>query len=480
MHNHPENLSSTLEGAWVVAQREIKDQMRDWRILSPILIMTLIFPLLMNFTAEQAVEFVGRYGANIIGDRLIPFLLMVVGFFPISISLVIALESFVGERERLSLEPLLSTPLTDGQLYLGKMLASLLLPLLAAMLGIMVYLVGLFFRIDWIPPTQLLIQVILLTFAQAVVMVSGAVVISSQATSVRAANLLASFVIMPVSQLIIAESLIMFWGRYDILWLLVLALFLISLVLGRMGLHLFHREALLGREIDVLDLKWAFKHFKHEFVRGAANIKEWYRDLFLYSLRRIRTPILITMGILVVAYFIGFFAARRFSLPKEVLQFDQLDEVLGTGFAQMGLMSFRGWSWIFLTNLRALALATIFGIFTFGIVGELVLMLSIGIIGYFAGNLGLAGQEVGRILTALVLPHAILEIPAAIFIGAAILQLGMIFMSPSKGSTLGESWITALAEWARISIGLVIPLLIGAALLETFLTPQIALLLLTG
>ena len=181
-----------------------------------------------------------------------------------------------------------------------------------------------------------------------------------------------------------------------------------------------------------------------------------------------------------MAYFIGFFAAKRFSLPTEVLQFDRLDEVLGTGFAQMGLMSFRGWSWIFLTNLRALALATILGIFTFGIVGELVLMLSIGIIGYFAGNLGLAGQEVGRILTALVLPHAILEVPAAIFIGAAILQLGMIFMSPSKGSTLGESWITALAEWARISIGLVIPLLIGAALLETFLTPQIALLLLTG
>jgi uncharacterized membrane protein SpoIIM required for sporulation len=64
--------------------------------------------------------------------------------------------------------------------------------------------------------------------------------------------------------------------------------------------------------------------------------------------------------------------------------------------------------------------------------------------------------------------------------GGAILQLGMTIMSPPMGKTLGESWLTALAEWARISIGLVIPLLIGAALLETFLTPRIALMMLSG
>ena len=120
---------SPVAGALVVAQREIRDQMRDWRILAPIIILTLFFPILMNFTAHQAVDFVNRYGAPLIGERLIPFLLMIVGFFPISISLVVALESFAGERERLSLEPLLATPLSDAQLYMGKMLASLALPL---------------------------------------------------------------------------------------------------------------------------------------------------------------------------------------------------------------------------------------------------------------------------------------------------------------------------------------------------------------
>jgi len=480
MMNHPVILLSTISGAKLVARREIRDQLRDWRILSPILAMTLLFPVLMNFTANQAVSFVGRYGADIVGDRLIPFLLMVVGFFPISISLVIALESFAGERERLSLEPLLASPLTDGQLYLGKMLASLLLPLLAAFLGIFVYLGGLYLQLGWIPPGQLLVQVLLLTFAQATVMVSGAVVISSQATSVRAANLLASFVILPVSQLIIAESMIMFWGRYNILWLILLALLLISMVLGRMGLHLFQRENLLGREIDVLNLKWVFNHFKNSFIHGASNIIEWYRDLFRYSLKRIRVPIIITLFILIAAYVIGNLLAERFTIPAEALQFDRLNETIESEFAQLGWMSSRGWSWVLFTNLRALVLATLFGIFSFGVFGEVLLMLSIAIIGYFAGNLGLAGQNVTQILVGLVLPHAILEIPAAILIGGAILQLGMTIMSPPKGSTLGESWITALAEWVRIFVGLVFPLLVGAAFLETYVTPRIAIIMLSG
>jgi hypothetical protein len=128
--------------ALVVTRREIRDQFRDWRILAPIIILTVFFPGLMNFTAQQAVDFVAKYGAPIIADRLIPFLLMVVGFFPISVSLVIALESFVGEKERRSIEPLLSSPLTDVQLYLGKLMAVIFPPLIASFLGITVYLVG--------------------------------------------------------------------------------------------------------------------------------------------------------------------------------------------------------------------------------------------------------------------------------------------------------------------------------------------------
>ena len=476
----PALASNVLSGAWVVTRRELRDQIRDWRILSPILILTLFFPLLMNFTAQQAVDFVGRYGAPIIAERLIPFLLMVVGFFPISISLVIALESFAGERERMSLEPLLATPLTDGQLFFGKMFASLILPVGAAYIGIIVYIVGLYLRLQWLPPFQLIAQVVLLTTAQGIVMVSGAVVISSQTTSVRAANLLASFIILPVSQLIIGESLIMFWGRYSVLWLIVIMLILISAVLARMGLHLFNREALLGRELDVLNLKWLGRVFWASFTHGTRSITKWYRGLICVTLPRIRGSLAVTTIILLGGFIMGAILARRFTLPLDFLQLNDIDQVLSSQLSELGLVGLSGWTWILMNNVRALGLATLFGIFSFGILSELLLMAPIAIVGYLAGNLALAGQNTVLYLSALVLPHAIFEVPAAIIAGGAILNLGMVFISPPRGSSLGESWAKALADWARISLGIVLPLLLLAAFIEAFVTPKIALFLLSG
>lgn len=470
----------TISGAWIVAKREIRDQLRDWRILTPIIILTLFFPLLMNFTARQAVDFVGRYGAPIIGERLIPFMLMVVGFFPISISLVIALESFAGERERLSLEPLLATPLTDSQLYLGKMVASLVPPLGAAYLGIIVYLSGLFVGIEWSPTPNLLFQILALTTVQAVVMVSGAVVISSQTTSVRAANLLASFIIVPIAELIIGESVIMFWGRYTILWWIVLALSLIALVLGRMGLQLFNREELLGKEIDVIDLRWVLRRYWCAFKAKSRNPFEWYRDLLTRSLRQIRAPLLITTGAFVVAYIVGFQLADTFTLPAEILDLTRFNEGLEEHLQTFGMFTGRGWLWISMNNLRALFLATLLGAFTFGVIGQILLMAPIGIIGYFAGNIALAGEDTVRVLTALVLPHAVLEVPAAILCGAVILKLGIAALSVPKGMSLSEGYLEALAEWTRMGIGLVVPLIIAAAALEVFVTPRIALWLLSG
>src|SRR5262249_36592587 len=102
-----------LKMIWLVARRELRDQFRDWRILSPLAILTLSFPFLMNQVAHEAVAFFARYGSPLIADRLVPFSVLIIGFFPITISLVVALESFVGEKERGTIEPLLSAPMQD-------------------------------------------------------------------------------------------------------------------------------------------------------------------------------------------------------------------------------------------------------------------------------------------------------------------------------------------------------------------------------
>jgi len=64
----------SLYPVYVIAHREIRDQFRDWRIVFPIIILTNLFPFLMNYTAQEMLGFVSKYGGEIVGERLIPFL----------------------------------------------------------------------------------------------------------------------------------------------------------------------------------------------------------------------------------------------------------------------------------------------------------------------------------------------------------------------------------------------------------------------
>ena len=466
--------------ALVITRREIRDQFRDWRIIIPMVTLTLIFPWLMDFTASQAVRFVERYDAPEIGARLIPFLLMVVGFFPISVSLVIALESFVGEKERRSIEPLLCSPLSDGQLYIGKLLAAMVPPLLAGYLGISVYLVGVYLDIGWKPPAELLAQILLLTSVQAVLMVSGAVVISSQTTSVRAANLLASFIIIPMALLIQVESILMFWGLYRTLWWAVIGQLIIAILLVRTGVAYFNREELLGRELDMLNLRWAWNEFIRLFTGGERTLWAWYQRQVFPAAWSLRLPIAVTSAGLVIAVLGGLQAARQLSLPPELVSFDSLGKGFVEGLETLQFISPAGVLTIWLHNLRALVIATLLGIFSFGVLGMLVLILPIVLLAYIAGNIALAGGSPLTFLLALVLPHGVLEIPTIILAGAAILSLGATLTATTQGKTLAESFIVSLARWARVSVGLIIPLFLLSAILEVYLTPRVAEWLLGG
>ena len=169
MRIDPRRLALSLRRILIVAKREIRDQFRDWRILTPIAILTLIFPSLMTFTADRMIRYINATGGALDGDRLAPFLMMVVGFFPVAVSLVLALESFVGEKERLTLEPLLATALTDRELFVGKALSSMLTPIAASQLGIAVYVSGVYLQTGWLPAFDLYAQVALLAVVQAAV-----------------------------------------------------------------------------------------------------------------------------------------------------------------------------------------------------------------------------------------------------------------------------------------------------------------------
>jgi uncharacterized membrane protein SpoIIM required for sporulation len=387
--------------------------------------------------------------------------------------LVIALESFVGEKERRSIEPLLCSPLSDGQLYLGKLLAAMVPPLLASYLGISVYLIGVYLNVGWKPPVELLLQILLLTTVQAILMVSGAVVISSQTTSVRAANLLASFIIIPMALLIQGESILMFWGLYRALWWAVIGQLIVAALLVRTGVSYFNREEMLGRELDMLT-RWAWDAFRHQFTGDERNPWGWYRSQIFPTVWSLRMPILITTIAMVIAVLAGLQAARTLPLPAELLSFSSLEQGFIEGLEQLRFISPAGVITIWLHNLRTLIIAMLLGIFSFGVLGLLVLMMPIALLSYIAGNLALAGSSPLLFFLALVFPHGVFEIPAIILGGAAILSLGASLTSQAQGKTLGEAFIVALAKWARVTVGLVIPLFLLAAILEVYLTPRIA------
>ena len=66
-----------------------------------------------------------------------PFFLLI----PVMASSVIAFDSFPGEKERITIEALLATPLTDEELLFGKMLASFVPAMAVTILFIIAYTV---------------------------------------------------------------------------------------------------------------------------------------------------------------------------------------------------------------------------------------------------------------------------------------------------------------------------------------------------
>jgi len=61
-----------------------------------------------------------------------------------------------------------------------------------------------------------------------------------------------------------------------------------------------------------------------------------------------------------------------------------------------------------------------------------------------------------------------------------ILRGGARLASAFEKKTVGEVFITSIAEWFKIFIGIVVPALLLAAAIEVWITPRIASLVLGG
>jgi ABC-2 type transport system permease protein len=210
-----------------------------------------IFPLALGVGFSQIIAF-AHFPAGALPQTLNAFLfffMIYTGALPASI----ASYSLVGEKVERSLEPLLATPATDGEILLGKGLAALVPPLVAMWAGMCVLMaycdvlthttLGYLYFPNWMAAVAVFGVAPLL----AVMAVGFSVLCSAKVTDVRTAQQLAALAAIPGAGLYIG----LITGAFS-LDLASLGVICGILVVVDAGLYLaaratFHREEILTR-----------------------------------------------------------------------------------------------------------------------------------------------------------------------------------------------------------------------------------------
>ncbi len=309
-------------------------------------------------------------------------------------------------------------------------------------------------------------------------MVTGAVVVSSQTTSTRAANLLASFIIIPMSMLVMLEGSIMVQPhqRY-LLWYIMVGLLVTVDTAGSHGrADLQPRGTAWPRRSISLTCAGRSASIWAE-VRGPIGdhftLGRWYRLSVFPAVRSLRSAASVVLLCAVAAFIGGWIAAGVWTVPLD--QFDANDETLmdrlqywlEAGQSNPQLVVFAA-----MQNIRVLLAATILATFTFGVLALVLTMIPFGIFGFIIGQVVLSGLSPLPFLLGII-PHGIAEVPAILLAGAAALRLGSIITRPPDDTAVGEAWLRAVGGAIKVGVGVVLPLLIVAAMLEVWLTPRV-------
>ena len=431
--------------ALLVAERDFRDATGDLRLVLAMVGLAVLVPVLTGAGIRLLVAFGG--GLSDLVERVSIVGAFFVVFLPASYSLVLALESFVGERERSTLEVLLSTPLREAEIYAGKVASVLAISLLLCFGGLVVYCAVTFAGLGYFP-LGVLASLAVSTVCQVAAMVAGAVIVSANARTMRAANVMASFIILPMSIVLQVEAALILVGRGELLWGFALAMGVGAVILLRMGLAGFSREALLSRETGSANrLRRAWR------VVAAA-----YRDApsGMSMLRQRWAPIAISLAAFPIGAALGYLAAG--AVPGGAIR-PALDDMLTAGLGQDPLAFAVA---IFLRHLLAIVLAGLFAGVTLGLTGYLLTGLPGALAGYAAAA-SAAGAVTGGFA-----PAAILDVFLAAVAGGLAINIGASVIHLRHEGGWFRRLVRAESELAKALLWIV-PLLAVAALAEAYL-----------
>jgi len=269
------------EKAILVFRKDWREVSRNWQVILPIVVIPFIFstllPVLMmvipGLTTAQGSS-TGDLGAmidnlpdyvrnEIVGltDQQVIVYVMSVYFLapffliiPLMASSVIASDSFAGEKERRTIEALLATPISDGELFLGKILVSFIPSMLVTTAAFLIYSAVVdiasytIFNGRLLLPNLVWVMLIAgLAPTLALAAIGLTVMISARVKGFREAQQISAVLLVPILALIFGQiSGATILGPIMI-GILIAVFALIDIIVFNMGVRMFRREEILPR-----------------------------------------------------------------------------------------------------------------------------------------------------------------------------------------------------------------------------------------
>jgi ABC-2 type transport system permease protein len=197
-----------LETAFTVAAKELKVLSRKKSVLGYIIVLPLLLTIGFSGIIQSQVA-AGNVSTLPLGlDSLTYFFVVLAAILPGSI----AAYSIVGEKLEKSLEPLLATPTTDGEILLGKSIAAFVPPILAIWAAASIFMAAADYishdllSYNYFPDWNSGVMLLLLVPLAAMFSIELTVIVSSRVSDVRAANQIGALMFVPFMAVFLAGA----------------------------------------------------------------------------------------------------------------------------------------------------------------------------------------------------------------------------------------------------------------------------------
>jgi ABC-2 type transport system permease protein len=172
---------------------------------------------------------------------------------PLMFSSVVGADSFVGERERKTMEALLYSPATDMELFFGKILAAVIPAITLSWMTYLIYIVvvnagsfNLFGRV-WFPLAPWWPMMFWVTPAFALFGISATVIISARVKTFMEAYQLTGSLVIVVLALVVGQATGVLFLGVGAMFLVGTLLWIVDAILIYFGLRIFNRSSLIAK-----------------------------------------------------------------------------------------------------------------------------------------------------------------------------------------------------------------------------------------